>query len=251
MIWCELVQALDKTNVLYLRAYKGDGPKAWEVLQAKYKSYERQRLQQLIEKHITSEHITEYICCAEACQNEVKQNGDVTEKTLVAMVLKGLPREYETFVTLVKFSCESKSLDEIKKDLINFESDRKLKINGDVSNSVLFLGKSTRIKCYNCNKEGHKAIDFRKQDNGFCSNCHKKGFITKDCRVKRYGNQENSNQGISRFCSWCKRNGHTVQNCFQKNKTSRSEMICGNCRRKGYGAEDWFARKAAGKVNLF
>ena len=29
MIWCELVQTLDKTNVLYLRSYKGDGPKAW------------------------------------------------------------------------------------------------------------------------------------------------------------------------------------------------------------------------------
>ena len=43
MIWCELVQALDKTNVLYLMSYKGDGPNAWEVLQAKYKSYEVMR----------------------------------------------------------------------------------------------------------------------------------------------------------------------------------------------------------------
>ena len=73
MIWCELVQALDKTNVLYLRSYKGDGPKASEVLQAKYKSYERPRLQQLIEKltslrKLPSENITEYICRAEACQ---------------------------------------------------------------------------------------------------------------------------------------------------------------------------------------
>ena len=65
MILRELVQALDKTNVLYLRAYEADGPKAWEVLQAKYKSYMRPRLQQLIEKlrKLPSENITEYILC--------------------------------------------------------------------------------------------------------------------------------------------------------------------------------------------
>ena len=61
------------------------------------------------------ENITEYICRAEACQYQLKQVGDVRQKMLVAMVLKGLPREYETFATLVKFSCESKSLDEIKR----------------------------------------------------------------------------------------------------------------------------------------
>ena len=143
---------------MYLRSHKGDGPKAWEVLQAKYKSYERPRLQQLVEKltslrKLPSENITEFICRAEACQYELKQVGEaVTEKMLVAMVLKGLPREYETFVTLVKFSCESKSLDEIKRDLINFESDRKMKIKGDVSDSVLYVGKPTRIKCYKCNE---------------------------------------------------------------------------------------------------
>ena len=41
-----------------------------------------------------------------------------------------------------------------------------------------------------------------------------------------------------------------MQNCFQKNKASRSEIICGNCRRKGHEAEDCFARKAAEKVNF-
>ena len=36
-----------------------------------------------------------------------------------------------------------------------------MKIKEDVSDLVLYLGKSTRIKWYNCSKEEHEAIDCR------------------------------------------------------------------------------------------
>ena len=44
----------------------------------------------------------------------------------VSIILKGLPKEFDTLCTLVKFSKDDKSLNEIKKDLLNFESDLNL-----------------------------------------------------------------------------------------------------------------------------
>ena len=49
-VWCELVQCLDAKSVLFLRSQKGDGPAAWGKLCERFRSYERPRLQHLIEK---------------------------------------------------------------------------------------------------------------------------------------------------------------------------------------------------------
>ena len=37
-------------SLLFVRSYKGDGPAAWKALCDRFKSFERPRLQQLIEK---------------------------------------------------------------------------------------------------------------------------------------------------------------------------------------------------------
>ena len=47
-IWYELVPALDEKSVLFLRPYKGNGSKAWDVLRDRFKSFERPRLQKFI-----------------------------------------------------------------------------------------------------------------------------------------------------------------------------------------------------------
>ena len=52
-IWYELLQALDKKSVLFLRPYKGNDSKAWDVLRKKFKSFERPRLQKLISELTT------------------------------------------------------------------------------------------------------------------------------------------------------------------------------------------------------
>ena len=49
-VWCELVQCLDAKYVLFLRSQKRDGPAAWGKLCERFRSYERPRLQHLIEK---------------------------------------------------------------------------------------------------------------------------------------------------------------------------------------------------------
>ena len=47
-LWYELIQALDKTSVLFLRPHKGDGTRAWDVLCKRFKSFERPQLHKLI-----------------------------------------------------------------------------------------------------------------------------------------------------------------------------------------------------------
>ena len=37
--------------------------------------------------------------------------------------MKGLPKEHESFTTLVKFSKEEKGLEKIKRDLFNFDNE--------------------------------------------------------------------------------------------------------------------------------
>ena len=39
MIWYEMVHTLDNKNELYLRPYKGDGTRVWNVLCKKYRSF--------------------------------------------------------------------------------------------------------------------------------------------------------------------------------------------------------------------
>ena len=81
------MQALDKKSVLFLRPYKGNGNKAWDVLRKKFKSFERPRLQKLISeltnlKKKSNETVIDYLNRAEEIQYNLEQevNEGVSEK---------------------------------------------------------------------------------------------------------------------------------------------------------------------------
>ena len=78
----------------------------------------------------------------------------LAKKMFVSIFLKGLPKEYENFATLVKYSKHEKTLEEIKRDLIYFDNENmKTKTKG------VFFNKER--KCFNCQKMGHIAKDYR------------------------------------------------------------------------------------------
>ena len=52
-----------------------------------------------------------------------------------SILLKGLPRDFESSCTLVKYG-RDKTLDEIKRELINFESEKRNDKNTPKSKSV-------------------------------------------------------------------------------------------------------------------
>ena len=168
-IWYELVSALDKQSVLYLRPYKGDGAQAWDVLIKRFRSFERPRLQKLVSE-LTSlvkrdnESLIEYITRAEELQYNLNQvNEGLSEKMFTSFLLKGLPNEFDNFVTLAKYGSEDKSLDELKRDLINFDTERRIESDRKNASESVFLTKQKR--CHNCNKIGHIAKFCRSTNN--------------------------------------------------------------------------------------
>ena len=60
----------------------------------------------------------------------------ISEKMFVSIHLKGLPRDFESFCTLVKHG-QDKSSDKIQRDLINSESEKRNKRNTE--NRIRFL----------------------------------------------------------------------------------------------------------------
>ena len=49
-LWCELIQCLDRKSTSFLRPHKGNGTAAWKALKQHYKSSERPRIQQTLDK---------------------------------------------------------------------------------------------------------------------------------------------------------------------------------------------------------
>ena len=75
----------------------------------------------------------------------------VSEKMFISTTLKGLPKEYESFTTLIKFSEKKKRFREIKRDLIKFDND----IARNKSESTFFYKER---KCFNCQIIRHMIV---------------------------------------------------------------------------------------------
>ena len=114
-----------------------------------------------------------------------------------SILLKGLPNEFDNFVTLVKYGSEDKSLDELKRDLINFDTVRRIGSDRKNASESVFLTKQKG--CHNCNKLGHNAKFCRSNNNRNsnnsqpctskviqCFNCNKFGHIATECRNKKF-----------------------------------------------------------------
>ena len=153
--------------------------------------------------------------------------------------MKGLPKEFDTFVSLVKFSKDEKGLEELKKDLVNFESDKRNKSKWNQSESALYSGaRQPIVKCFKCHQIGHKMSVCKREENGrgptrsvICYKCHEKGHIAKDCKVDEKRNQVDQAQmriktQEKRFqCIWCKRAGHTEEFCYEKKRREKVNFV--------------------------
>ena len=111
LIWCELVQFLDKESLVMLRhECKNDGPKAWLELKNRFKSAEKPRIMTLMTR-LTSlklgsdETMEAYLNRArEIAYNLQEVNEPVSDTMLSSLVLRGLPDKYSSFVTVQNFS---------------------------------------------------------------------------------------------------------------------------------------------------
>ena len=71
----------------------------------------------------------------------------ISKKMFVSILLKRILREFESLCTLVK-NGQDKTLDKIKRDLINFESEKRNERKAEKSESVFFINDRTYSNCY-------------------------------------------------------------------------------------------------------
>ena len=112
-------------------------------------------------------------------------DGGISEKTFVSIYLKGLPKEYENFATLVKYNKDEKTVEEIKRVLINFDNE-----NVKTKTESIFFNKEW--KCFNCQKLGHIAKKVRLQKTTHeqispmkCFKCDEQRHIAEFCRKQQ------------------------------------------------------------------
>ena len=104
----ELVQFLDDRSLsLIIQDARNDGRKALQILRNHYQGKGKTRIISLYTeltslKKEPGETITDYVIRSETAANSLKQAREtVSDSLLVAMILKGLPQEFNTFITIV------------------------------------------------------------------------------------------------------------------------------------------------------
>jgi hypothetical protein len=206
-LWCELIQCLQREAGMLVRSCKGDGTKAWKVLNDHFRSGERPRIQQLLHaltnlKLMSSETVPAYLIRAEDLKLNLSEVGEViSDQMMCSVVLRGLPKDYESFVTVVNYGSTAKEFTALKIDLINFASDRK----PENVQTAFFGGQTaTGPKCFTCKKPGHFKVDCPDRRGGSSATCHKckrPGHFSKDCRQNKK-------------CTNCQKTGHLVATCY-------------------------------------
>ena len=150
--WCAIIQSFDKRSAMFLRPYKEDGPKAWAIMCGQYKSSERPRQQQLIEKMtnlkmIANESVIVYITRAEELQTNLREGEEqVSEPMLISIILKGLRDEFDKFVTICIFSKDKQIVDSIERNLVNFKCNKRQRSNDERWESTFFGSKRWKTK---------------------------------------------------------------------------------------------------------
>ena len=179
-----MVQCLDKKTLSLIKCLKPNGTAAWRELQNYFKSKERPRIHQLLNKLTnlkldSSESIRDYLVRAEELQLNLSEvNENVSDQMLCSVVLKGLPQQFANFVTVFKFSHELKSFLDLKRDLLNFDSESNLKGTDQGSSSHF----SKDVKCFKCGKFGHKQAQCRSKTVAIvCYECGEKGHKANAC----------------------------------------------------------------------
>ena len=201
LAYAELIQFLDEKSLsLVMRDAADDGRKALSILRAHYAGSGTPRIIALYTE-LTSltkqrdESVTDYVIRAETAATALKSAGEtVNDSLLIAMVLKGLPESYKSFVVVVTQSKTKQTFSEFKVALRSFEDtesartvheDSVMKMNmNKPRNSVRKDRKD--IKCFIC-AGNHYARDCQqpRKKQLWCNHCQSTSHTDQACRSRK------------------------------------------------------------------
>ena len=224
--FAQLSLLLDPRSLsLVMRDARDDGKKAMEILRSHYQSSGKPRIITLYTeltslKKGSDETITDYVLRAETASTMLKSAGEeVSDSLLVAMVLKGLPAEYQPFVAIVTQSEEDYAFAKFKASLRSFEETEKHRmsyVDGDDKIMKIASDGKGKIVCFNCGKEGHKTPQCKKKKKNsggknaggntggpWCGSCKSSSHNQSECRHQQKkladGNNKHSYQFMLMF----------------------------------------------------
>ena len=221
-IWCYLAMTLDASSLMLIRhdcvnsKGLGDGQKAWQLLQQRFRSDETTKvislMRQLARLQLREdEAIHQYFIRAQELVTRLHHAGEELSETLFnAMVLNGLPQRYEHFVVQESFN-PAENFVELRKRLTNFEESRRQRDDVEEDQHVAMSAKNASHQigihssfkshprktfskpssskgprlCFVCNKPGHLAASCYKKDNAVCSICKAKGHLASACKQQQ------------------------------------------------------------------
>ena len=197
-----LVQLLDPTSLsLVMNDAKDNGMKALQILRDHYCGKGKPRILTLYTqlcnlRKSDTETITEYILRAEKAFNGLKSAGEtISDSLIIAMLLKGLPESYKSFVVVTTQSEKTMSFTEFKVALKSY-SDNEDMYKPDSCDSVLKVDKT--MQCFRCGDFGHKSPTcpaFGRSKKLFCNFCKKPGHVELVCRKKKKSKSSESDAG--------------------------------------------------------
>ena len=248
--YAELIQFLDERSLcLVMRDAKDDGRKALEVLRKHYAGSSEQRIMSLYStltslKMKPNEDVTGYIIRAENAATSLKSVGEIiTDRLLNAMVMKGLPPAFEPFTVMIGASREQIQFVDFKVALKNFEDNQRaarahhehkdpeygdgimklshMQINQQQQNhrnngnrpATIQPQQPQHVDERNPRGSGPRFSSGRNNNNNnsvSCFACGGTGHKSHECPTPNNNTKTNSG---GKWCTYCKRGGHTDQNC--------------------------------------
>lgn len=218
-VYAELVQVLDDRSLsLIIRDARDDGRKAIRILRNHYLPKGKPRVITLyteltsLVKH-TTESVTDYIIRAETTKASLTNAGEtIQESLLIAMVLKGLPKEFQAFTTVITQRETPMTFSDFKVALRNFEDTEKIqsssKPNASSSSSVMttkYQPKKSKRWCKNCKTNTH--------DTDFCRR-----------PTVNPSTSKNNFQNTSRWCEICRNTSHDTKFCRKLSKVRQVKL---------------------------